>query len=229
MTDAAASELVDEIVRFVRDGDAAAAVRCVERDGTPQEIAQRFDDVVRGLYWERKDLAAVVAVAHGGIRYCLAKIGESADRDGASFFGGKAKTLAANLASFTWPGWDETGIVPTADDLAEGLRAAELNLRLAVELGKPEERVQDAHWLLGAHLIAAGDAAGALEEFRQCSPETRPLFAGYELLARILLREEGADREFDELLTAMRDRGDKDSKFSEAQLATARRVFVAPS
>jgi hypothetical protein len=107
-----------------------------------------------------------------------------------------------------------------------GLDAAKLNLRLAKELSNPADRVEDAHWLLGAHLLSGGDPTGALAQFQQCSPEKRPLFAGYVLLARILLPEPGAQHEFDGLLAAMRARGNDEGKFNESQLSTAHRVFV---
>ena len=111
---------------------------------------------------------------------------------------------------------ERAGISPTGRDIAIGFEAARLNLRLALELHKPEESVQDARWLLGAHLIAAGETGAALEQFQRCSPETRPLFAGYVLLARALLHQAGAEQEFDELLAAMRAHGGDDGRSSRA-------------
>ena len=77
-----------------------------------------------------------------------------------------AKALAYDIGSFTWPGWEEPRISPTADELAAGRDCARLNLRLAIELQKPPERVSMAHWLLGAHALAARDFDLAEKEFQ---------------------------------------------------------------
>jgi hypothetical protein len=65
--------------------------------------------------------------------------------------------------------------------------------------------VEDAHWLLGAHLLAGGDPTGALREFEQCNAEHRPLYEGYALLAQIVFRRSDAERRFDQLLERLRD------------------------
>jgi hypothetical protein len=124
-----------EIARLVQSGDTYAALQHVQREGTPREIAARFHEIVRDLYWSTKQLPAVVAVARGGIHYCLIKMDEATDAEERAFFGSQAKMLANNLASFVWPGWNEAAVSPTTCDVAIGLDAAKLNLRLAIELG----------------------------------------------------------------------------------------------
>jgi hypothetical protein len=62
---------IEEIRKLLRDGDSFAAAQRIQREGTPLEIGDRYDRIVRELYWKAKDLPAVVAVARAGIFYCL--------------------------------------------------------------------------------------------------------------------------------------------------------------
>jgi hypothetical protein len=175
--------MLDELIRLLREADSYAAVQHLQGASGEGalEVAERFDAAVRGLYWEHKDVSAVVTVARAGILYCLAKSAEAGTQEIADQLAGKAKALAANMGSFTWPGWAEPGCSPSRADMEAGLDAARLNLRLAEELGRPPERIEDAHWLLGAQLIAAGEPELALEEFLLSNSESRPLFHGYTL------------------------------------------------
>jgi hypothetical protein len=220
--------VIDEVAALVAGGNPDAAVELVQRDGAPADVAARFSALVRDLYWTAKDLPSVVVVARGGIQYCLRMMAEATSADARASFGGFAQVIANNLGSFTWPGWDEPGMAPGPDDLAAGRDAAELNLKLATELGYSAVRVQNAHWLLGAHLLAAGDAEGALAEFEQCNPVSRALFAGYVTLAEVVLGRAGAQRTFDDVLDMIEARGGDDAALNRSQLATAHRVF-APS
>lgn len=215
----------DEILRLMHSADAYSAVQLVERDGTPHEIAERFQTLVPDLYWQAKHLGSVVALAQGGIHYCLARM-ESGEADDRDYFGSHAKGLAYNLASFTWPGWDEPGVAPTACEVASGFDAAKLNLRLAVELRKPADRVRDAHWLMGAHHLAANEPAAALDEFRRADPGAHALFHGYALLAQIVLGSTEAQHQFDKHLAAMPGESEDERTFCRSQLATAHHVFV---
>lgn len=216
-----------EFIRILQGSETFGALQEIQSRGTPAEIAQRYDALVRDIYWKARDIGALIAIASGGIHYCLTKMDESSEAEVRDLLGGFAKKLAFNLASFLWPGWDESGVSLTQRDVAVGLNAARLNLRLAKELNKPPDRVEDAHWLLGAHLLAADDAAAAVEEFEQCSPDTRPLFRGYLLMAQALLGTSGAQQQFNELLEAMSHGRDEDDQPNANQLATAFRVFTS--
>lgn len=220
--------MYEDTIQLLCESDTFAALQLIERDGKAVEIAQRYDELVRDLYWKAKNVAAVIVVARGGIHYCLTTMAEMNNYKDRELFGGFAKKMAFNLASFLWPGWDEPGVSLSSGDIAVGLDAAKLNLRLAAELERPPERIEEAHWLLGAHFLAVGEPISALNEFEQASPGTRPLFDGYRLLAQIILGREGAPRMFDDLLVSMRGQDDQDQQSNATQLATAHRVFVSP-
>ncbi|RYG68614.1 hypothetical protein EON80_11300 [bacterium] len=123
----------------------------------PRSCVQDYLDEAAKAYWEEKDLALVATLSIAGIGY-----GFGIERDCAGSNSelvhdvlGTVKAIAYNLASFTWPGWDEPGIRIGVTDVDLGLDAAKINLRLAEQLGKGDLAVSRAHWMLGGHYLAA--------------------------------------------------------------------------
>jgi hypothetical protein len=212
--------------------DDYAVVEHIQALGTPAEVAEAYDQLLRDAYWKHKDLPLAVTLATSGIHYCFAHAKLAGDDATRASFKSQAKTMAFNLASFTWPGWDEPGISITSADRARGLEAAKLNLRLAVELQKPFDKVCAGAWLLGAHLLAAGELDEALFHFRYAVPEAEDanyaLYEGYVLLAQILLKEATAHAAWNALLASLHARTDDTAKFARDQLMVAHRVFVRP-
>lgn len=73
--------------------------------------------------------------------------------------------MAYNLAANTWIGWGE-GVGEVQEQHRRlGLEAARLNVALARQVRLGPERRRNGHWILGAHLIAAGDFDAAAHEF----------------------------------------------------------------
>ena len=212
--------------------DLFAAFDHLQNAGTPSQVASTFESLHLEAYWKRKDLPLVITLTTTGIQFCLAhaRLAEiTADQDGAYSLRSVAKGLAYNLGSFTWPGWDEPGISPTPADVALGLEAARFNLRLAVELKKNADRVRDAHWLLGAHLLAAGEVENAVEHLVQAVPPDGAdpygnMFRGYVLLAKCMASDEASD-EWTELLASLEETEGEAATFSYKQLTTAWRAL----
>src|SRR5579872_5380750 len=102
--------------------------------------------------YAHRDVAGMIVFGLAGIRYCLAKSQqrESSDPETSAELKGLAKAMAYNLGANTWPGWDDEGIILGGTDLAIGMHAALLNLRLAHELARGSEVMGNAHWLIGA-------------------------------------------------------------------------------
>lgn len=73
--------------------------------------------------------------------------------------------MAYNLAANTWVGWGE-GVGDVEESHRRlGLEAARLNIALAKQASFGPDRRRNGHWILGAHLIAAGDFDSAAREF----------------------------------------------------------------
>lgn len=232
-----ASEKPDPAVARVREllrgTDSFAVAEYLEADGDAKTVAQRYQRAMNALYWKQHDLPAVLVVARCGIHYCLSRAkGEPEAR--AVDLRGIGKSMAYDLASFTWPGWAEAGIHPTAADEAAGLDAARLNLRLAVELKRGAEPMANAHWVLGAQQLAAGQFAEALPSFQRSAEFARQhqnrgmelMAQGYGILTRLLEgKDPAAEGELRANAAALVK--EKDGEFFRDQIATAHQVFAA--
>jgi tetratricopeptide (TPR) repeat protein len=235
--DAQRADVLRKVRVLFEDGDSFQAIQFLSALGEPKVVAERYEDVVKDLYWKERAIPPMVTVARAGIQYCLTKAQEveKEDPELAVHLRSSAKTNAYNLASFTWPGWEEKGIVLSEADLVAGLDAARLNLRLAIELDKGALRVSMAHWALGAQLMAAGRHEEAVEAFTLSREKAHAaldklyemLALGYVGVAKILSGSQRADGEKD-LETAMeelREFKGEDGQFCINQLETAMRVF----
>lgn len=220
----------DEAARLLHEQDSFAAIQFIQQQGTPQEVMTLYGDITQWLYGARKDVGGMIALSRAGIQYGLAE----AERckveqpDVAGSLRGSAKALAFNLASNTWPGWNDDGIMLTTSDRRIGLDAARLNLRLAIELKRDHLPLCNAHWVIGAHHLADGrydDARAALiaaaEQARLAqSAEFQSMCSGYAAMASILLEpdEPGHRRTFDDSVAALRKLDTDDSRFFADQL-----------
>src|SRR5688500_2666906 len=148
------------IAHLIESADSFALIEHVHRTGLdPHAIAETYGDIADDLYWERKDLGAAIAVLRAGIQHALVEGQRLLVEHPATGnrVRGKAKTLAFSLASFTWNGWGEEGIVITSADLRIGRDAARLHARLVKELGRGAKVVANGEWMLGAHALSAGE------------------------------------------------------------------------
>jgi hypothetical protein len=132
--------ILEELKGFLKDADTYEAIEFLNRQGDPVEMLKRYSDLVNYFYWGKKRLLHAVAFARAGMQYSLTKSWSFLEKDPAKAneLRKTARVISHNLASYTWPGWDEEGIVITETDIAVGLDAAKLNLRLVREL---EERL----------------------------------------------------------------------------------------
>jgi hypothetical protein len=178
-----------------------------------------------------------VTVARAGIRYGMERSAaiEAEDPARAAALLAATKGLAYDLASFTWPGWGEEGIVIRPADREAGRKAALLNLELARKLEKGDSALSAAHWLLGAHLLAAGEHERALSAFltarvhsvKAGASREATMLDGYLGLA-LILRGERRDGEqaLRGVIRTLEGEGGEDADFYANQLRTAHRVFL---
>jgi hypothetical protein len=230
---------LNQVRQSLRDGDSFATVELIQRGGAPPEIAARYQSLITDLYWKAHDLPCVVAIGRAGITYCLGQsVILGAPPDEVESFRSTAKAIAYDVGSFTWPGWEEPGIDPTPAEMEVGRDCAKLNLRLALELKKPPDRVSMAYWLLGAHALAVRDYDYAILDFQAALNvllETEFAAGPMQLsnAAYLALAQFGknphhssAAADFDHAMKRLHGRGDKDAKSYISQLNSARRLFV---
>lgn len=223
----------EEAIQILREKDSYAAIEFLSAGPDPVTTARALDETMRTLYWKQKDLDGSIAMGRAGVQFALLA-GNGAGAD-AGVLRGIAKSISYNLASFTWPGWDEAGIAVTRTHVAIGLDAARTNLRLAAELDKGSLAMSRACWILAAQQLAAGDAQSAIDQFsagaRHATKAGRPadelLNLGFAQLATVLLSGEDTDRdELNEILNALNST--EEGRMFAAQIKTAEDVFNRP-
>jgi len=229
--------IVRDSWRIYHDEDSFAAAEYLKSRDNRLLAIDAWSQVVMDAYWERKDLTAVLALGRAGIDYALEVAGETeaASPDAAAKIRGVAKSIAYNIASFTWPGWCEPGITVTARDLALGMDAARANLRWARELGKDDLALSRADWMVGAHELAAGNYTEARTHFESASDYAkaagnngeRLMNHAYALISTLVEnpKDEGARRDYEE--TKKELAGEEDGQFFIDQLDSALAVFLA--
>jgi hypothetical protein len=193
------------LLRAGRDEDAWAAIdeaaATLETRWPPP--AAGFREVGRELYWTHRAVPEYVRLQQEQIR----RVGEA---DQARLAG-----ALYDLAAFTWPGW---GIEVGPEERRLGAAAAEqcLQLRLGGEGGFTITEGM-AHWVAGAHALAARDLARARTELALSGDDR--LARGY--LGVVDLLERGDRSGLDAVLDELGSADDEDSAFYREQLVTA--------
>jgi len=159
--------MLDTIITVLNTQDSGLAIDHLNRQADPAAVLDIYVKLVRHFYWTDKNLPLVVLLARAGIQYGLTISATAADPELAGQFKGTAKAIAYDLASFTWPGWAEPGLAIGPTDLAIGLDAAKINLRLAHELDKGDLPLTRAYWMLGGQQLAGGSLSDAQASFSQ--------------------------------------------------------------
>ncbi len=219
----------DTALNLLTTQDSFAAIDYLTQQPDAVTALKTFHDLLKHLYNERKDVPALIAIGRAGVQFGLQQAAAARIPTEATEFKGIAKSIAYDLASDLWPGWDEPGIALDATAVALGLDAARVNLRLARELQRAALPMSRAWWLLGAQLLAnhqPDDATAAFEQAAQLARAAEAdsealLSDGYGALVRVL---GGADEAtFEAIKTQLQplEHGD----FFVGQLDTALRVF----
>lgn len=211
-----------------REHGAFAAVAALAVVKDLAQAAEAYSQSMKSAYWEEKDLPLAVAIAYAGVGRLLGAADVSSDEE-AYELRSAAKALMYDLASFSWPGWDEPGIEIAPSDAAAGLAAAKSNLALAVQLEKGDLATSRAHWMLGGHLLTCGDVSAARQEFtkarklaeRAGAVAEAELSTAFDRLAALATGETGAE----ENLSASLVRLTELDEFFVGQVETARSVL----
>jgi hypothetical protein len=237
-TTQAGTASMDKALAMAVEQDTFRANEFLQSQGEPAVVAELYSRLLRKLYSEKKNVALMVMLGRSGIDYTLAqaRLAEADHAGEALKLKGIAKEIAYNLAANTWPGWNDEGIVITKADLAAGLDAARVNLRLGIELKRNDEALANAHWLLGAQLLAAGKPEVAQRSFAEAAARFRTagktsfelMASGYGGIAQMLdgSTKEAGKKKLDLALEGLLQDGSDDAKFFAGQLQTASKVFV---
>ncbi|MCX5661007.1 MAG: hypothetical protein NTW19_15065 [Planctomycetota bacterium] len=235
-------EIFAAVQALIAEKDLFAASEHVFALADEPRIVEAFSDLVADVYYKAKSVEQVIHFAHAGIHYCLARAAAKAKDNpaAANELRLDAKRMATNVASFTWPGWDEPGVAISPDQLRQGLAFARYSIRQLLELEPKVAQLAFSYWFLGAQLLANGLHAEALGPFGLALDNSRKqeknadgvtMLEGYIGLAKLLdaKRDVGqraaGEAEFNAAVSTLKSRGNDDAGFYAEQLVTARKVF----
>lgn len=176
------TEMKDEANKILDVEGIPAALDYLDSDDfpTPAARVQGYHELMKHAYWQRKDLPATIQIGQAGIAIGDALADTYPDQSSETF--SQVKAIYYDLASFTWPGWDEPGISITAEQIQLGLQAAERNLQLATDLNKPPIAFCRAYWMLAAQEIAVREYRKAGEHFALAEQSAQQAGASAEQL-----------------------------------------------
>jgi hypothetical protein len=232
------AQVLATVKEHLGKGDSYAAVEYIQRQGAPRRVAELYSGLARYFLEKEKDLAAFVRLSQAGIHYELTMAQLGADAKDIDALRSAAKTLAYDLAAETWPGWGEGALPSTKAQQAIGRDAAKLNLRLARELKKGAMRESLAHWMLGAHELAAGDHERAKASFLASAKKAQAAgkmgialsATGFLAITRIAAGEDEAGRKLLAVVKAdlgqRAAEGDEDAAFYASQFDPALKAFA---
>jgi tetratricopeptide (TPR) repeat protein len=237
--DVSANARIEQALQLTAAKGFSAGCQFIETTGDPIAVASAYNDFAQALYRQNKDVQHMIEAGRRGTKYALDHA-DGVKSDGpetAAKLREIAKTISFNVGANTWPGWGDDGIKIALDQRKAGIEAAALSLRLVDELNLGPQRMGTAHWLVGAHHIAAGHpeaALASLEEaaraFASAGDRLSEMMArGYCALARKLCPETqaAAQAELDQVLQHLGQEGSKAATFYQRQIAVADRILCA--
>lgn len=193
------------------------------------EEFRQMGELMRELRNIKKD-ALFVPVARLQLLYLENQIEQvkESDLEKANKMRKFARGVAYNIASFTWPGWGDTG--PISSEAQElGFSAA----RVGLEYSKAADDItSNILWINGAHALSAKQFELAVERFEAAheiaSTEIDKLMqTGWIALTRLL---EGSDEEtekaFDTAFNNLQSSDHEYAEFFASQLTTAREILT---
>ena len=232
-------EDIYEVVQSrIAEEDLLAASAYVLGLGDTRLVAVSFENLILDCYHKAKSIEQVLHFASAGVHFCLAAAlaPEGEDDAAARELRLAAKRMATNVASFTWPGWDEPGVTITPEQMQQGLLYARFSVRQLHELDPTAEQLAFTYWFLGAQLIAHRQYADAQKAFAAAhsynqeqgdDPEGRLMLEGYMGLAALLNgQSESGEAAFNAAVAALQALESDDAQYYAEQLLNARAMFT---
>jgi len=229
-------QILKDTLHIAKTQDTFKAFANLESSGEPGEVVVWYSTLLRVCYFQEKNVALMTMVGRRGIQFGLEQANRTDSAKLADKLKATAKEISYNLGANTWPAWEDEGIAIAGSDLVVGLDAARTNLRLAIELKRDAVPMTDAHWLLGAHHLAAGAGEKAIDQFTQASEiaekanleDRRWMARGYVAISQQLnqaTRAEG-DKALLVATKKLRELGTDDAKYWADQLESVSRFFL---
>lgn len=218
------NDVIQRAIDHVLADDMASAGILIEAQPDAISAAEVYSKVGRQL--ARRDIGKAVALLRMGVGYALRQSDHLKPDQPALALRLRelAKIMTYNLGADTWPGWSVDSVIADADRRA-GHEAALLSLALVECLNLDAKQQGTAHWLVGAHELAAGNTASASASFQEAARyfasgnhgDLVLLAQGYDSIAR--------RTDLNSILAALATSASSDAAGFRVQLITAQKVF----
>jgi tetratricopeptide (TPR) repeat protein len=146
-----------------------AAIEFLEAQADKRLVLEVCEALMPHYYWQEKNLELSLLFGRTGVKLGNDLAAASEDTAESDQLRTHVKIITYNIASFSWTGWDEPGVQITPEQEAQGFAAARSNLQLAIDLEKLALPISRAWWLLGAHLLTAGEYQESADAFKQAA------------------------------------------------------------
>ena len=233
--DERSKQILTETLDLATTKDSFSVFAYLEKNGTPEEVVTWYSSLVRVCYFQEKNVPLMTMFGRRGIQFGLEQARHADSDELANKLKSTAKEICYNVGVNTWPAWEDEGITVTPSDLAIGLDAARTNLRLAIELKRDAIPMTDAHWLVGAQLLAARKTKLASEQFKQAAEIAKQanltdrewMAKGYLAIVQQLGKDTkpAGDEALQIATKKLRDLETEDAKFWADQLESVSRFF----
>ena len=227
-----------EALRRLTTEDSQAVVHYIVASGDALHSVNVFKLVTRDLYWRSKNLTLAIVLGQAGVQFGLTEAQRLRNSDPAMAreLRKNAKTLAYDLSSFCWPGWNEAGITIPGVHLSIGQDLARINLRLANQLGMANVTLSRAYWLIGAPYLGIKQYERARRSFVEGAKysagsdtvEAELLIRGYIYLADLLKNPENKKLRAEYAAVLEELKQTQEGAYFGEQLETAEYVFTRP-
>ena len=180
--------------------------------------------------YKGKQLGAYLLLARSVFESAIEGAARSESEEDRNAYLLAAKMTAFNIASFTWPGWNEGEI--EEKDREVGFQFSRVHMNIAEQLDLPPEKRARALWIGAAHELAVKNYAAARSLFTRAkvlgeennSKETALMNQGWLLVIDILQGDIEAGSELKKLQERITKLGE-DGKFYAGQYDDALKVF----
>jgi hypothetical protein len=221
--------MINEVLHRLENENLQSAIFFIEAQGDHHLVPGLYSQLVKNLYWKDLNASNLLSIGQAGIDYCLKKAEQVSDEKEKNDLKSWAKSLAFDMAANSWPYWGDQGVVISAAQREEGLKAAKLNLELAIELNKSKDKLALAYWLIGIHYFAKKDiqeSLAHLNRYKEISLEINDSLSaivaqGYIAIVEMrLLGKSMNETAYQKALSDLESIGSEDACFYGDQIKT---------
>jgi hypothetical protein len=64
-------QMVEQALQCLEQADTFTAIEFLNQQPNPKVVAEAYNDLIKGLYWQKRNISQVVAMCRAGIQFCF--------------------------------------------------------------------------------------------------------------------------------------------------------------